>query len=77
MLVSELIKKLQKAQEKYGDQQVAIESKDDVLIDNVFIVEEKWKNGIELYHIRLTDADEDWIKDMYWCEDVEVSVIKI
>ena len=77
MLTSELIEKLQKAQEKYGDQEIAIESKDDVLIRNAFLVKEKWKNGIELCHVRLTDANEDWIKDLYWNEDVEVTIIKI
>lgn len=77
MLTSELIEKLQKAQEKYGDQEIVIESKDDVLIKNVFLVKEKWKNGIEIYHVRLTDADEDWIKNLYWCEEAEISVIKI
>ena len=77
MLTSELIEKLQKAQEKYGDQEIVIESKDNILIKNVFLVEEKWKNGIELYHVRLTDADEDWIKNLCWHEDVEISIIKI
>jgi len=65
MKISELIEKLQKAKEKYGDIDVLMECGDDVNINTVAYVDPNGRYN-DFGHIRLTDGDTD---DIYYLYD--------